>query len=114
MQAKIFCRTVAKGKQSFYMTVNGQKYFLFTQDYRVSNKEYFQNGVSISEINNYSGVHSTAVRKTLDKLPSYIKYIEKEYEIAVFKKTKEAQRKKKTNQYKREQFLWRNVDWEVA
>ncbi len=114
MQAKIFCRTVAKGKQSFYMTVNGQNYFLFTQDYRVSNKEYFQNGVSISEINNYSGVHSTAVRKTLDKLHSYIKYIEKEYEIAVFKKTKEAQRKKKTNQYKREQFLWRNVDWEVA
>ena len=114
MQAKIFCRTVAKGKQSFYMTVNGQNYFLFTQDYRVSNKEYFQNGVSISEINNYSGVRSTAVKRTLDKLPSYIRYIEKEYEIAVFKKTKESQRKKKTKQYKREQFLWRNVDWEVA
>lgn len=114
MQAKIFCKTVAKGKQSFYMTVNGQKYFLFTQDYRVSNKEYFQNGVSIFEINNYGGVHSTAVKKTLDKLPSYIKYIEKEYEIAVYNKTKEAQHKKKSKQYKREQFLWRSLDWEAA
>lgn len=52
MQAKIFCRTVAKGKQSFYVTVAGKRYYLFTQDYRVSNKEFFQNGVGISEINN--------------------------------------------------------------
>lgn len=114
MQAKIFCRTVAKGKQSFYMTVNGQKYFLFTQDYRVSNKEYFQNGVSISEINNYSGVHSTAVRKTLDKLPIYIRYVEKEFGVAIYEKTKQARQKKNHKAYKREKFLWQHLDWEAA
>lgn len=114
MQAKIFCRTVAKGKQSFYVTVNGDKYFLFTQDYRVSNKKFFQNGVSISEINNYSGVHSAAVRKTLDKLPSYIRYVEKEYGVAIYEKTKRAQQLKRKTAYKREQFLWQHLDWEVA
>ncbi|MBD5632285.1 MAG: hypothetical protein HDP34_03535 [Clostridia bacterium] len=114
MQAKIFCRTVAKGKQSFYMTVNGQKYFLFTQDYRVSNKEYFQSGVSISEINNYSGAHSTAVRKTLDKLPVYIRYVEKEFGVAIYEKTKQARQKKNQKAYKRKKFLWQHLDWEVA
>lgn len=115
MQAKIFCRTVAKGKQSFYVTVAGKRYYLFTQDYRVSNKEFFQNGVGISEINNYSGVHSTAVKRTLDKLPSYIRYIEKEYGVAIYEKTQKAQiLKKKQKSYKREKFLWRHIDWEVA
>lgn len=115
MQAKIFCRTVAKGKQSFYVTVEGKRYFLFTQGYRVSNKEFFQNGVSVSQINHYGNVHSTAVKKTLDKLPSYIRYIEKEYGVAIYEKTQNAQRlQKKQKAYKREKFLWRHVDWEVA
>lgn len=114
MKAKIFCRTVEKGKQSFYVTVDRERYFLFTQAYRVSNKEFFQNGVSIFEINNYSGVHSTAVRKTLDKLPSYIRYIEKEYGVAIYEKTKKAQQRKKQRAYKREQFLWQQFDWEAA
>lgn len=115
MQAKIYCRTVAKGKQSFYVTVNGKRYFLFMQDYRVSNKAFFQNGVCISELNNYGNVHSTAVKKTLDKLPSYIRYIEKEYGVAIYEKTQRAQKlQKKQREYKREKFLWRHVDWEVA
>lgn len=114
MQAKIFCRTVAKGKQSFYVTVEGKRYYLFTQDYRVSNKEFFQNGVCISEINNYSGVHSTAVKRTLDKLPVYIRYIEKEFGVAIYKKTRKVQQGKKREPYKREQFLWRQIDWEAA
>lgn len=115
MQAKIYCRTVAKGKQSFYVMVNGKRYFLFTQDYRKSNKEFFQNGVGISKINHYGNVHSTAVRKTLDKLPSYIRYIEKEYGVAIYDKTQNALKlQKKQKAYKREKFLWRLVDWEVA
>lgn len=114
MQAKIFCRTVTKGKQSFYVTVEGKRYYLFTQDYRVSNKEFFQNGVCISEINNFGGVHSTAVKRTLDKLPVYIRYIEKEFGVAIYKKTIKGQQGKKREPYKREQFLWRQIDWEAA
>ena len=105
MQSKIFCKTVAKGKQSFYVAVDGQTYFLFQQAYRVSNKGFFQQGLRVDEINKYAGVYSTAVRKTLDKLPSYIRYVEKECGIAIYNKTKG---------HKREPFLWKQVDWEVA
>lgn len=114
MQTKIFCKTVAKGKQAFYVTANGETYYLFTQDYRVSNKEYFRNGVSIDDINNFSGVHSTAVRNTLDKLPMYIRYIEKEFGIAIYERTKKAKQQKKQNHYKREQFMWPHLDFDVA
>ena len=83
MQATVFCKTTAKATQSFFVKVGGRDYFLFQQDFRKSNKEFFRNGVGVHAINNYSGVHSTAVRKTLDKLPSYIRYIEKEYDVAI-------------------------------
>ncbi len=114
MQSKIFCKTVAKGKQSFYIAVGGKTYFLFQQAYRVSNKEFFQQGVRVDEINKYAGVHSAAVRKTLDKLPTYIRYVEKEYGIAIYNKTKDTQLRKKQKGHKREPFMWKQVDWEVA
>ena len=72
MQATVFCKTTAKATQSFFGKVGGREYFLFEQDFRKSNKEFFRNGVGVHAINNYSSVHSTAVKKTLDKLPSYI------------------------------------------
>lgn len=114
MQTKIFCRTVAKGKQSFYVMVNGETYFLFMQDYRVSNKEFFQNGVRIDDLNKFAGVHSTAVRNTLDKLPMYIRYIEKENGIAIYERTKKIKQQKKQKQYKREPFMWQHLDFDVA
>lgn len=114
MQAKIFCKTMAKGRQSYYVAVNGKIIFLFTQNYRVSNKLFFQNGVCINEINSYTNVHSTSVKKTLDKLPCYLRYVEKEYGVAIYEKTKKAQERKKQKAYKREKFLWRYADWEVA
>ena len=88
MQATVFCKTTAKATQSFFVKVGGREYFLFQQDFRKSNKEFFRNGVGVHAINNYSSVHSTAVKKTLDKLPSYIRYIEKEYDVAIYEKTK--------------------------
>lgn len=115
MQAKIFCKTIAKGKQSFYVTVNEKRYFLFTQDYRISNKEFFRNGVGVSDLGKFSSAHSTSVRKTLDKLPFYIRYVEKEYGVAIYEKTIKAQKlQKRQKPYKREKFLWQHLNWEVA
>lgn len=111
MKAKIFCKTVAKGQQAFYLTVNGGKYFLFQQNYRVSNKEFFKNGVSINQINDYSKVHSQSVRNTLDKLPAYLRYIEKEFGVAIYEKSKtlmKGVRKQKAT------FNWKNYLLEVA
>ena len=114
MQATVFCKTTAKATQSFFVKVGGRDYFLFQQDFRKSNKEFFRNGVGVHAINNYSGVHSTAVRKTLDNLPSYIRYIEKEYDVAIYEKTKKKLETKKKNPYKRDTFRWQDNAWEVA
>ena len=42
MQATVFCKTTAKATQSFFVKVGGREYFLFQQDFRKSNKEFFR------------------------------------------------------------------------
>ena len=108
MKTRIYCKTIAKGQQAFYLVSNNKNYFLFTQKYRVSVKEYFGSGVSIAECNNYSNVHSAAVRNTLDKLKNYIPYIEKEYGIAVREKTQKQKDRKRNKSYKRDNANWKN------
>lgn len=113
MKTTIYCKTVEKGVQAFYVMLEGKSYFLFRQSFRRSVKEYFSNGVALAKIGSYEGVHSTSVRRTLDKLPSYIQYIEKEYGIDIFSKTK-GKRAKNHKGYKRERFYWHMIDWDVA
>ena len=88
MKATIFCETTAKGIHTFYLSTNGQRYYLFNQDYRKGVQEYFGRGVSINEAMNYSrSHHDRALVRTMSKIPMYIKYIEKEYAIEVFEQT---------------------------
>ena len=103
MQTKIYCKTTSKGKQSFYIYLNGKNYFLFEQDYRVSNKSFFKNGFYLNEKINFSKTHSTATRNTLTKILYYIKYIEKEFNVAILEKTKLKNSNYKTK-YKRNKF----------
>ena len=94
MKATIFCETMAKGIHAFYLLTNGQRYYLFIQDYRKGVQEYFGRGVPINEAMNYSRSHNdSAVVKTMSKIPMYVKYIEKEYAIEVFEQTKKRNRK---------------------
>lgn len=103
---KVFCKTTSKGIQSFYLTAENKDYFLFSQEYRVSVKEHFKCGLSINECLNYSLTKSCAVRRTLDKLKVYIPYIEKEYGIAVFNKTKN-----KNGRNNRSIYSWKDDDY---
>ena len=113
MQATVFCKTVAKGVQAYYVRVDGNAIFLFRQQFRRSNKEYFRNGVSIDKLCKYAGVHSTSVRKTLDKLPAYLRYVEREYGVLIYNKTRLKKGKEQAG-YKRKSFQWQNYEWEVA
>ena len=47
MKNYIYCTTTAKGEQTFYLMAQGTKYFLFAQAYRRSNKEVFEQGISL-------------------------------------------------------------------
>ena len=114
MKATVFCRTTAKGIQSFFVKANGKDYYLFQQAFRVSNKEYFAKGVSVDSLGKYDGVRSAAVRKTLDKLPSYIRYVEKECDLGIYEKDKKEQRNKKKTPYKRTNFKIEDYMWDVA
>ena len=92
-RTKIYCIVSDKGVHSFYMLHDGCRYYLFQQDYRKSVQRYFRQGVSLRDAMNFKKTHNDgALRHTMEKLPSYIKYIEKEYGIAVSEKTKQKQR----------------------
>ena len=115
MQAKVYCKTVAKGRQAFYINASGKDYFLFEQDFRKSNKEFFRNGHYLSDNIDYSRVTSSSVRKTLEKIPSYVKYIESEHGISIFEKSKlKEKRQKIKTQYKRTPFILNKYEWEIA
>ena len=104
MKTKVICRKTNEDTLTFFVSVNGKEYFLFNQEYRQSVKEYFKNGLDMRSISKYSNAYSQVVQKILDKLPPYIHYIEKEYEIAIFEKTKKKTERKRTKPYKREKF----------
>ena len=88
MTAKIYCRTTAKGVHSFYMVANGESHFLFHQNYRRGVNKYYREGVRLDEALKISRAKGdNAVLRTMEKLPSYIKYVEREQGIEVLRMT---------------------------
>ena len=89
MKTIIYCEPTQKGVHSFYLVVDGEEYYLFSQNYRKGVQEYFSKGVSLDDSTNYSKARKDhALMRTMTKLPAYVRYIEKEYEIAVYEQTK--------------------------
>ena len=113
MKTKIYCKEENWGNLTFYVSVDGKEYFLFEQDFKKSVKDYFKRGVSIDGINNYSLASGVAVRRILDKLPSYLHYVEKEYNVAIYEKSKRQKYSKKSSSYKRESFKWQDYYYAV-
>ena len=113
MKAKIYCKATLKGIHTFYLSVDKKEYFLFKQNYRKSNREFFLNGKVLSEVISATDVRSHATRKTIEKLLPAIKYIEKEYGIAVLERTMRKDDKKR-NTFKRKKFMFIDLDTEVA
>jgi len=74
----------------FYIKYENKDYFLFRQKYRKGIKEYFgYNGVTLTRaFKNHWNKLDTAVVRTIDKIPIYIRYIEKEYDLAILERTK--------------------------
>lgn len=88
MEASVYCTVKNKGIHNFYIEAGGETHFLFSQDYRRGVNEYFRDGVRLDDALDFSrakGDH--AVLRTMEKLPSYIKYIEREYDLEILRKT---------------------------
>ena len=89
MKTIIYCKRSERGKHNFYLQTNGEDFYLFSQNYKKGVQEYFGRGVYLERACDYSrSKHDTAVVKTMDKIPVFIKYIEKESGILVFEQTK--------------------------
>ena len=102
MRTKIYCRTTDAGVQSFYLVHRGEEHFLFSQDYRTSVRNYYGRGVPIDRaLNNPRAGENTALRKTMEKLPSYIRYVEKEYGITVLEQTRRREERKHYHKHDR-------------
>lgn len=111
--AVIYCVNNQKGKHTFYVNQNNKDYYLFSQKFKKSNKEVFQNGVDINKLNDYASHYSTSVRKVVTKVKPYIHYIENEYGVNIYDKTElKAKIQKLKKDYKREKFHWNINDYE--
>ena len=111
MKNYIYCTTTAKGEQTFYLIAQGTKYFLFVQAYRRSNKEVFEQGISLFDLRKLKKHCSYSVRHTATKLPAQIHYLEKEFGISVMEKTKRKQFKSYIKKPVLDCEFW---DWNVA
>ena len=88
MSTTIYCRTTDKAIQSFYLKTQGKTHFLFSQNFRRGVKKFFQDGVCIDLALDHARAHGdNAILNTMDKLPAYIRYVEREYGLKVLRKT---------------------------
>ncbi len=89
MKTTIYCKPTEKGIHSFYLIVGNEEFYLFSQAYRKGVENYYGKGVRIEESMRYSRAHNdSAITRTMDKIPMYVRYVEKEYDVVVFEKTK--------------------------
>ena len=114
MKNYIYCTTTAKGEQTFYLMAQGTKYFLFVQAYRRSNKEVFEQGISLFDLRKFKKHCSYSVRHTIQKLPAYIRYVEQKCGIIVMKMTKRKQERHESLKRKNRFVDSISLDWEVA
>ena len=88
MKATIYCKSTDHDVHSFYLEADGKTHYLFSQPYKYGVRSYFSRGVHLDAAIDFSRAgKDTGVIHTMEKLPSYIKYIEKEYGIAVLRRT---------------------------
>ena len=96
-KSTIYCKTTSKGVQSFYANVHGQDHFLFSQNYRTGVRNYFIRPKSIDKALDFSCANGDfCLVHTMEKLPSYIRYIEREYGIEVLDKTRRKNERART------------------
>ncbi len=84
-------------KLYFYYENEGQRYYLFGQHYTTEVFKTFNNGCKLKEALSFENVKGTSLKKVKEKLPKYLAYIEKEYELTILQKTKDKVNKKFKN-----------------
>ena len=88
MKTKIYCKTQEKGVHTFYLNHGGEVYYLFAQDYRKGVNKYYGCPISFDEAIDYSRAkRDNAILRTMEKIMASVRYLEKQYNIAIYKKS---------------------------
>ena len=88
MKSTVYCIPTDKGIHTFYLVVDGKEYYLFRQNYRKGVNSFFRDGVTLDRALDFTKAHhNDALIRTMQKLPIYIKYIEKYYGLEVLRAT---------------------------
>lgn len=89
MKTTIYCKPTAQGIHSFYLLSKDGDFFLFNQKYRKGVQRFFAKGVQLEKARDFSKCNKdSAIIRTMNKFPMYIRYIEKEYGIVILEQTK--------------------------
>ena len=89
MKTTIYCKPIDKGVHSFYLIFGEKEFFLFNQAYRKGVHDFYGKGVRFDEAMKHSRAkHDSAISRTMDKIPMYVKYIEKEFDVTILNRTK--------------------------
>ncbi len=91
---RVYCVEKEAGYHTFYLESDGETYYLFRQEYKVSVDNYYSRGVLLKDAIDLSKGHrDAAVTHTMTKLPKYFKYLESEYGARIFDKTRRKDRR---------------------
>lgn len=98
MKPVIYCEVTRSGIHSFFIISDNKNYYMFSQEYRSSVHDYYSKRPSLEKAIDFSKAQKdTDVIRTMYKIPMYIKYLEKEYEIEVLDRSKRRRRRAKTD-----------------
>lgn len=105
MQAKVYCRPVAKDVHEFYLVIDGERFYLFEQKFYMSNHRYFKKGVAVDDLGNFAKANKICIRNTLEKLPKYLKKVSRRYDVEIPMKSKSKSHRKISCKYE-----WLDLD----
>lgn len=105
---KIYCKNENRGKLAYYVSVDNRDYFLFEQSYRKSNKECFRNGIFLDDLKRYR-TQGRSMQNVIEKILPYLKYIEKEFDLTLFRRTERKKSKSKGKSIYRRSYFRTNL-----
>lgn len=88
MKPYIKCEKSGNGNLVFYMNGGNKSYFLFCQKFRKSIYEFCSKGIPLDDALNFARAkRDKDVLHLIERLPSVIRYVEKEEDISVLRNT---------------------------
>ena len=77
-----------RNKLNFYINVDGECLYLFSQNFNQETYDFFKNGVILDRCLDYSNAkRNKGILRAMDRIHSAIRYIEQEYGFSILRKT---------------------------